>query len=243
MITSRRLRVLRKLPHPGRGFTQGLVVAGSTVWESSGGYGESVLLRYQFGAQAAEATASLPAELFGEGICLADGVMWQLTWRERVALRWDPQRMELLGTVAYNREGWGICLAGEQVMTSDGSSELVARDPGTLAPLRTIGVRLAGRRVTGLNDLAFAGGLVWANILAKPYLVGIDASSGEVTDVVDARGANERHWGDQEAVLNGTAPLGGDGELLLTGKRWRHLYHVRLSGGLRRDLPAKLLSG
>lgn len=243
MITSRGLRVLRKLPHPGRGFTQGLVVAGSTVWESSGGYGESVLLRYRLGASAPEATASLPGELFGEGICLAGDTMWQLTWRERVALRWDPQRIELIETIAYNREGWGICLAGDQVMTSDGSSELVTRDPGTLAPLRTIGVRLAGRRVTGLNDLAFAGGLVWANILAKPYLAGIDPETGEVTDVVDARPADERHWGDPQAVLNGIAPLAADGELVLTGKRWRHLYHVRLSRDLRRDLAARLLSG
>ena len=60
------------------------------VWESSGGYGESALRRYPLGARQPEDQAALPPELFGESICPAGDHMWQLTWRERVALRWDP---------------------------------------------------------------------------------------------------------------------------------------------------------
>ena len=37
-----RLQVLRRLPHPGRGFTQGLILAGGAVWESTGLYGAVV---------------------------------------------------------------------------------------------------------------------------------------------------------------------------------------------------------
>ena len=128
-----RLRVLRRLPHPGRGFTQGLIVTGGTVWESTGRYGQSALRRYPLGATEAEACAALPPELFAEGICRAGGAIWQLTWQERTALRWHPDSLALLATIPYNREGWGICEAGEYLMTSDGSSELVRRDPQTLA--------------------------------------------------------------------------------------------------------------
>ena len=145
MVRFRKLEVLRRLPHPGRGFTQGLVERDGIVWESSGGYGTSVLYRYRLGATAPENASPLPPEMFGEGICLAGGQLWQLTWQERVALRWDPDSLELLDIVPYNRVGWGICLAGDEVVTSDGSSELVARDPGTLSPLRIIKVRLAGQ--------------------------------------------------------------------------------------------------
>ena len=35
------------------------------------------------------AEAALPPELFAEGICRVGDSIWQLTWRERVALRWD----------------------------------------------------------------------------------------------------------------------------------------------------------
>jgi glutaminyl-peptide cyclotransferase len=230
-----RLEVLRRLPHPGRGFTQGLIAGDGMVWESTGGYGQSSLHRYRLGAAQPGESAPLPPELFGEGICRAGPHIWQLTWRERVALRWDARTLHLLGTVSYNREGWGICAAEDRVLTSDGSSELVIRDPGSLEPSGVIRVRLTGERVGGLNDLEWSSGRVWANLLGKRYLVGIDPGSGEVTDIVDARAVMERHWGDREAVLNGIAALPGTAEFLLTGKGWRSLYHVRLAG----DRPGK----
>jgi glutaminyl-peptide cyclotransferase len=237
-----RLRVLRRLPHPGRGFTQGLIVAEGTVWESIGGYGESALHRYGLGAQLPEGHAPLPPELFGEGICRIEADLWQLTWRERVALRWDARSLDLLGTIPFNREGWGICAAEGSVLTSDGTSELVRRDPATLAPLEVIRVRLDGERVMDLNDLEWAAGRVWANLLGKRYLVGIDPGSGEVTDLVDAKAVMERHWGDPEAVLNGVAALPGDGEFLITGKSWRSMYHVRLTEDRPRNQSARLLA-
>ena len=62
---------------------------GETVWESGGQYGMSVLRRYELGAAEVTAEAGLPPELFAEGICRVGGSILQLTWRERVALRWD----------------------------------------------------------------------------------------------------------------------------------------------------------
>lgn len=214
------------------------------VLESVGGYGASALRRYPVGATHVNGYAPLPPAMFGEGICEVGGQLWQLTWRERVALRWNAGSLDFLGTVPFNREGWGICNAGDLVLTSDGSSELVTRDPKTLRPREIIRVRLDGRRVTGLNDLAWAEatGQVWANVFGKPYLVAIDPDSGEVTDVVDARAIWERHRGDPDAVLNGLAPLAEPGEFLLTGKRWRYLYHIRLAAGRSRSFSARMLT-
>jgi len=237
-----RLKVLRRLPHPARGFTQGLLFSGGTVWESSGLYEQSALRRYQLGAAQCEACAPLPPELFAEGICWAGEAIWQLTWQERTALRWHPGTLELLETIPYNREGWGICSTGDHVLTSDGSSELVRRDPRTLAPLEVIGVRCEGERVGGLNDLEWSGGRVWANVIGRPYLAGIDPASGEVTDIADARLGHEHHGGDPQAVLNGIAAMAGAGEFLLTGKGWRFLHHVQLAEGRPRRHPARLLT-
>jgi len=236
-----RVRVVRRLPHPGRGFTQGLIADGGTVWESTGLYGRSTLRRYRLGASVAEQRAALPGELFGEGICRAGDDIWQLTWRERVALRWDPRTLTVRETVAYNREGWGMCAAGEYVLTSDGSGELVRRDPRTLAPEAVINVRCAGSRVQGLNDLAWSGGLVWANVIGTTRLAGIDPESGEVTDIVDAGAAGERHWADPQAVMNGIAAL-AEGEFLVTGKGWRSIRHVRLVPGRPHPRPELLLA-
>jgi len=206
-------------------------------------YGQSALHRYQLGAPEPERSAELSPELFAEGICLAGSHLWQLTWRERVALRWDPVTMDLLETIGYNREGWGICQVGDHVVTSDGSSELVWRDREDLKPLGLIRVRLAGERLDGLNDLSWDGLRIWANVWGKPYLAAIDPASGEVTDVADARAARERHVRDADAVMNGISALPAPGEFLLTGKRFRSLYHVRLVRPHRRALkPEHLLA-
>ena len=152
-------------------------------------------------------------------------------WQERVALRWQADTLDPAGSVPFNREGWGICSAGDQVLTSDGSSELVQRDPATLAPAGLIRVRLDGSRVDGLNDLDFSAGRVWANLAGRPFLAGIDPATGEVTDLVDAGAAWERIRGDPQAIGNGIAALPDPGEFLLTGKRW---HSCTTSGWSRR---------
>jgi glutamine cyclotransferase len=238
-----RAKVVRRFAHPGRGFTQGLIADGDTVWESAGGYGTSALSRYLLGATQAARRAALPAELFGEGICLAGEVIWQLTWRERVALRWDARTLELTERVPYNREGWGLCAADGYLVTSDGTSELVRRDPRRLAPHGIIQVRASGRRVRGLNDLAWSDGTIWANVAGTHSLAGIDPDSGEVTDVVDARPAAERRLADPQAIMNGIAALPVPGEFLLTGKGWRWIRHVRLVPARDRAALERLLGG
>jgi glutaminyl-peptide cyclotransferase len=230
------------VPHPGRGFTQGLITDAGTVWESTGGYGTSALCRYRLGAEQTARRAVLAEGLFGEGICRAGDVIWQLTWQERVALRWDAVSLEPAGQVRYNRQGWGICAVEDYVVTSDGTSELVRRDPLDLAPQQVIHVRYAGRRVLGLNDLAYAQGTIWANVAGTAYLAGIDPDSGEITDVVNAGPAAERHP-DPQVILNGIAALPAAGEFLLTGKNYRSIRHVRLKPARLRVAPERLLSG
>jgi glutamine cyclotransferase len=231
-----RVRVIIRTPHTGRGFTQGLLADGTGLWESAGGYGTSELRRHP------EQTWPLPSRLFGEGICRVGDHLWQLTWRERVALRWDLSTMTY-EEVPYNRNGWGICATPEAVYTSDGTSELVRRDPQTLAPLDVIHVRAAGQRVRGLNDLTFAGGRIWANVAGTVLLAGIDPESSQVSDVVDASRAAERFVGDDQAIMNGITALPGEGEFLLTGKRWRWIRQVRLVSSRRPPCLDRLLSG
>jgi glutamine cyclotransferase len=194
------------------------------------------------------ASVALPPELWAEGICRVGTSVWQLTWKERVALRWDAATLEPVERIRFNRQGWGICAVpvdanptGE-VVTSDGTSELVRRDPVTLEPRAVVRVRCRGQRVRWLNDLAWAAGLVWANVYGTTCIAGIDLASGEVTDVVDARAARERH-GDPELVMNGIASMRRPGEFLLTGKGWRSIRHVRLVPARERRQVDRMLAG
>jgi glutamine cyclotransferase len=245
-VRAYRVEVVRRVPHPGRGYTQGLIAEpDGSVIESTGLYGQSELRRYRLGAREATDRSGLPAGLFGEGICQVGDVIWQLTWKERKALRWDADTLALREVIAYNRTGGGICAADDAgadgVITSDGTSELVRRDPKTLAPRELIKVRCEGNRVPGLNDLAWSAGRAWANVAPTRALVGIDLATGEVTDVVDASAAADGFQLDPEAIMNGIAALPGEGEFLLTGKRWRAIRHVRLVPARGRAMTARLL--
>src|SRR2546429_9440577 len=102
-----RAGVVRRMAHPGRGFTQGLIADGETVWESTGLYGQSALCRYPLGSAQAERRAALPADLFGEGICRSGDIIWQLTWRERGRPRSDPGTPQLTAPAPHNRGGLG----------------------------------------------------------------------------------------------------------------------------------------
>jgi glutaminyl-peptide cyclotransferase len=248
-----RVQVVQRMPHPVRGFTQGLLAENGMVFESGGQYGKSVLRRYPVGAMDASAEMPLADEL-----CRVGGGVWQLTWKERVALRWDAETLKLRDMVSYNRDGWGICAIPQddgtaavpgrkgarvaEVITSDGTSELVRRDPATLEPRGIVHVRCNGWRVRWLNDLAWSGGLVWANVLGTEVLAGIDLATGEVAAVADAHRAGERHSNPQ-MVMNGIAALPEPGEFLLTGKGFRSIRHVRLIPDRDRGQLDRLLTG
>lgn len=228
--------VIRRLPHPGRGFTQGLSTDGTNVWESTGLYGHSTLRRYRLGATEPDWISPLDPAYFGEGICRIGTHLWQLTWREHRALRWSVSNHTLADTVPLDRDGWGICHTGSHVITSDGSSELIARDPHTLRPLRTLPVTYAGDPLPCLNDLEWAGDRIWANLYGTAYLVGINPHDGTTTDLIDARTLHTHEPANPETWMNGIAahPTGG---FLLTGKHWTRIYHIRLTPDHNRIHP------
>ncbi len=267
MVRTYGVRVIRQVPHPGRGFTQGLLSEGGTVWESVGNYRQSELRRYALARDKSGGRSGTPGdaggtldgrvklapEYFAEGICRVGDSIWQLTWKELVAFRWDAVSMTLRDKVRFNREGWGMCavvapvpsgeLTTPEVVTSNGTGELVRRDPETLEQRGIVHVRCQGARVQWLNDLTWAEGLVWANVAGTNCLAGIDLASGEVTDIVDAGAAAERHWGDPQAIMNGIAATTAPGEFLLTGKTWRSIRQVRLVPGRGRGHVERLLRG
>ena len=247
MLRTYGVRVVRRVAHPERGFTQGLLSEGGTVWESVGIYRRSELRRYALadgksGGRSAtsrdrggtmDARVKLAPEFFAEGICRVGDSIWQLTWKELVAFRWDAVSLTLRDQVRFNREGWGMCavvapgptseLTTREIVTSNGTDELVRRDPDTLEQREIVHIRCQGARVRWLNDLTWADGLVWANVAGTDCLAGIDLASGEVTDIVDAGAAAERHGRDPEAIMNGIGrqpPQGNSCSLARPGGRF-----------------------
>jgi glutamine cyclotransferase len=217
--------VLATLPHDPTAFTQGLELADGALYEGTGIAGASQLRELDPATGAVRRAAALPGTLFGEGITVVDDRIWQLTWRDGVALEWDRATLGLRRQVPVSGEGWGLCRDGDRLVRSDGSGVLHLHDPATFAETGTLVVSPDPGR---LNELECVGGQVWANVWPTDGIVRIDLATGRVTAEVDAAGLldDELPGAGTAQVLNGIADV-GSGEFLLTGKYWPAMYRVR----------------
>ncbi len=225
-----RAEVVASYPHDPRAFTQGLLLHDGTLYESTGLVGRSSLRAVTLATGAVTRQAALAPPLFGEGLAWVRDELVQLTWRNGVALRWDPATFTRRGEWRYDGEGWGLCFDGTHLVHSDGSHRLYLRNPETFALVRTLAVQENGRPVTRLNELECVGDTVYANVWMTDRIVAIVTRNGFVRASIDAAGllsAAERRPLGGEALLNGIAHDPADDTFLLTGKLWPKLFRVR----------------
>lgn len=223
------VQVLGTRPHDTAAFTEGFEIADGQLYESTGLEGQSTIRRSDPANNATLARVELPPELFGEGLTVAGNTLWQLTWRNGLAIRRDPQTLAERGRVPVDGEGWGLChqQGSNRVVMSDGTNTLTFRDPATFAVTGTVAVRLDGNPVPMLNELECVNGVVWANVWQTDRIVRVDPTNGQVTGVVDAAGLLDRSRYPDADVLNGIAAVPGSDHLLLTGKLWPTTFEVR----------------
>jgi glutaminyl-peptide cyclotransferase len=226
-------RVIAEYPHDPSSFTQGLLVHDGALYESTGQYGRSRVRKLAPESGEVLAERRLEPRLFGEGLALVTsrygGRLVQLTWREGVALLWDPESLEPRGELSYRGEGWGLTFDGERLILSDGGSALSFRDPGTLEETGRIEVTLDGEPVFEINELEWQDGFVWANVLGSSSVLRIDPESGEVTAVADLSSLRGRIPAEESQgmdVLNGIAWWPERESFLVTGKDWPRLFEV-----------------
>ncbi|MGV9562669.1 glutaminyl-peptide cyclotransferase [Streptomyces sp. NPDC003480] len=222
-----RVKVLEVLAHDPAAFTEGLELAGRTLYEGTGISGGSWV---QAGPPGRKPTvrATLPGPLFGEGITVLGPTLWQLTWRDRVAVERDTTTLKELRRVRYPDEGWGICYQKDRhrLVTSDGSARLTFRDPRTLAATGGVTVTENGAPLTRLNELECAGAAVYANVYSTDRIVRIDPATGAVTADIDASGLVRADTLAAGAVLNGIAAVPGTDQFFVTGKYWPRMFRV-----------------
>lgn len=220
------VKVVSTRPHDPAAFTQGLLLQEGDLYESTGMQGQSSLRQVDPQTGAVKRKQDLAPEIFGEGLALANGRLFQITWRNGEAFAYDLADWSKPQAFRYPGEGWGLCYDGRRLVMSDGSSSLTFRDPASFEPTGQISVTLAGRAVERLNELECVDGSVYANVWQTDYIVKIDAGTGVVTGLVDASGLltpAERRAAD---VLNGIAYDPRTRRFLITGKYWPKLFEV-----------------
>jgi glutaminyl-peptide cyclotransferase len=221
--------VLATIPHDRGAFTEGLELAGGQLYEGTGELGTSSVRTVDPATGAVRRKADLPSDLFGEGITVVGPTLWQLTYRNGIAIQRDATTLAEQRRVSYPGEGWGLChdpTTGRLVM-SDGTDKLTFRDPTTFAPVGEVRVSSNGDPVTWLNELECAHGSVFANVWKSDTVVRIDPASGKVTADIDLSGLLPADERDGVDVLNGIAAVPDTDEFLVTGKYWPKMYRVK----------------
>lgn len=223
-----RLQVVNEFPHDVTSYTQGLFFYKGQMYESTGMNGLSTFRRVDIASGEPTFRLDFDRKYFLEGSVEKDGSIYILTWMNNVAFVYDAETLEYKASYAYPREGWGITTDGKELITSDGSSKLFFMND-RFQTQRTVTVRLNGRALTGLNELEYIDGKVWANVYLTDMIVIIDPSDGAVTGVIDCSGLlpDELRTPDTD-VLNGIAYNPADGKIYLTGKNWCRLYEVKV---------------
>ncbi|MFJ9552075.1 glutaminyl-peptide cyclotransferase [Streptomyces erythrochromogenes] len=221
-----RVEVLETLPHDPEAFTQGLEVHAGRLYESTGRLGQSSVRAGEPGRNPV-VRAQLEDSLFGEGITVIGRTMWQLTWRNKVAIERDSRTLKELRRLPYPGEGWGICYQQlhHRVVTSDGSADLTFRDPETLREISRVSVTDGGHPLVHLNELECVGDTVYANVWGTSRIVKIDTTTGVTSAVVDVRSIYNAST--RAGILNGIAAVPGTDQFFITGKNWSTMFRVR----------------
>jgi glutamine cyclotransferase len=224
-------QVLEQKKLPPRTHVQGLEIVDGQLYASSGGYGKSRLLRFDFASGELDSEQKMDPRLWAEGLTVLGDRVYQLTWRERLLLVYDRDSLVVIERMRIPGEGWGITNDGEQLIYGDGSSRLFFISPTEKRITHTIDVTEGDTAITRLNELEWIDGRIWANVWMTDRIVIIDPASGKVEASIDLQGLlpiMQRPAGmnPRDDVLNGIARNPADGGIWVTGKNWPFLYRI-----------------
>jgi glutamine cyclotransferase len=222
-------RIVSAYPHDRRAFTQGLAFENGMLYEGTGLYGLSTLRKIELETGRVLKTVKLPHRFFGEGLTLHGDEVIQITWRSKVGFIYDKESFEFLREFKYATEGWGITHDGERLIMSHGTSTLCFLHPGTFEAIGQVEVHDASGPVTGLNELEYVEGEIYANVWPTDHVARISPGTGQVVGWIDLKGL--LCWRDRVRpvnVLNGIAYDKQNRRLFVTGKLWPRLFEVEL---------------
>lgn len=223
-------QVIAEKAHPNNLFTQGLLVDGPWIYESSGGYGRSVLARYKASDSSLLTRMALPKNIFAEGLTLLNDRFYLLTWRAGKMLVFD-RNWNRITSYGYTGEGWGLTTDGRHLIMSDGSDKIRFYSPEPFVKERTIKVTGGKRRWSAINELEYANGVLWANRWFSDEVLAIDPADGAVLarfDFADIAKTHRVGPGAREKVLNGLAWSHKHQAMWITGKNWDRRYLVKM---------------
>ncbi len=227
-------QIVNVYPHDIKAYTQGLIFEDGFLYEGTGQYNESSLRKVEIKTGEPVRLTMLAGEIFGEGITIFNGKIYQLTYKSQVGFVYEKESFRRIQKVYYqNKEGWGLTHDGTHLIMSDGSNRIYFMDPEYFTEIRQLEVYNHMGQVTRLNELEYIEGKIFANIYGENEIVIIDPETGKITAKLNMRGildTIERH--SRMDVFNGIAWDPDKRLLYVTGKYWPSLFEISVGGAI-----------
>lgn len=227
-------KIEKSYPHNDKHFTQGLEFKNGFIYESTGRYGESKLLKKNLTTGETLKEHLLDKSYFAEGITIVDNKIHQLTWRKNIGFTYDLESLKPLGSFAYenSKQGWGICYDGKNtIYKSDGTTKIWMLDAQTLKEKGAIQVTTNKSIKSRFNELEWVNGKIYANTWQKDGIAIINPQNGAIEGIINCKNLRSEvgvSASDKERVLNGIAYKKDTDQLYVTGKYWNKLFEIKV---------------
>lgn len=227
-IYSYELQRKYKLKHPV--FVQGLCLVGHHLYTSSGLYGHSFLRVTNLYTGKILKKVKMRRDLFSEGITVFHHKLYQLFWKSGRGFIYDVPSLHKVGEFPVKGEGWGLTHNDRYLIMSNGSSTLYFLDPKhRFRVARKLEVYDGLRKIKNLNELHYGDNIIYANIWFLNDIAMINPKNGRVVGWINLSmlTSDVKDMSQDCSVANGITQNKENGNLIITGKCWKHLYEIK----------------
>jgi glutamine cyclotransferase len=224
--------VIAQYPHDTSSFTEGLEFYNGKLYESGGDYESSRLQITDAKTGKIEKQHKMgTAEIFGEGITILNGKLYQLTYTTHTVYVYDIKDItKPIKTLSWPGEGWGLTNNGTDLILDAGNNNLYFVDPETFAVRKTVPVNDNHGPVQQINELEYADGFIYANVWMTDRIIKIDPQTGNVVaDMMLTNLLKPEDKTDRTDVLNGIAYNKDTKTFFVTGKRYPKIFEIRMN--------------
>ena len=222
-------QIIARYPHDTSAFTQGLVFYKENLFESTGLLDKSGVRKINVTDGKLLLKTDISDIYFGEGLALVDHQIVQMTWKSGKVFFFQPETLELIKKLTFENDAWGSTTINDELVISNGSSNLLFINPKNLSINKTLKITLHNKEISGLNELEYAEGYIYANVWPSPCIVKIDPDSGSVVGWLNlSKLYPDAYQLPDSAVLNGIAYHKQKKHFFVTGKFWPYLYEINL---------------
>ncbi len=223
-------QVINNYPHLKTSYTQGLEFYKGGLYEGTGEYGHSKLLKIDLKTGKPLQSFALNDKYFGEGITILNDKIYQLTYKAQKGFVYDIKNFALVDSFQFkSAEGWGLTNDGTNLIMSDGTNVLTWLNPDDFSIVKKLQVANNRGNMGVLNELEYIDGIIYANIYTYNYIVKIDTETGKVLEEINMDALIDMYHKPNDVinVLNGIAYDKENDRMFVTGKLWPRLFEVK----------------